>query len=113
MKRILEKYRKKSRMKTYNELLGEVRDFTVENLGKNFVIKGGCFEGETVTVAGYTEQNGLGRPSVIVELPDTLPMGNRGWSPEDGPRLDDRMLLDADPAKSYWYVSIDNLEDVE
>lgn len=53
MKRILEKYRKKSRMKTYNELLGEVRDFTVENLGKNFVIKGGCFEGETDPMQSY------------------------------------------------------------
>lgn len=45
MKRRLEKYREKSGMKTYTELLGEVRDFTVENLGKNFVIKRGCFEG--------------------------------------------------------------------
>lgn len=111
MKRILEKYRKKSRMKTYNELLGEVRDFTVENLGKNFVIKGGCFEGETVTVAGYTEQNGLGRPSVIVELPDTLPMYNRGWNPEDGLCLYDRMLLETDPMQSYWYVDIEGLEE--
>ena len=107
MKRILEKYRKKSRMKTYNELLGEVRDFTVENLGKNFVIKGGCFEGETVTVAGYTEQNGLGRPSVIVELPDTLPMNNRGWNHEYKQDLYDRMILDADPMQSYWYVDIE------
>lgn len=70
-----------------------------------------CFEGETVTVAGYTKQDGLGRPSVIVELPDTLPMGNRGWSPEDGHRLDDRMLLYADPTKSYWYVDIEDLEE--
>lgn len=111
MKRILEKYRKKSRMKTYNELLGEVRDFTVENLGKKFVIKGGCFEGETVTVAGYTEQNGLGRPSVIVELPDTLPMYNRGWNPEDEPFLYDRILLETDPRQSYWYVGIEGLEE--
>lgn len=100
-------------MKTYNELLGEVRDFTVENLGKNFVIRRGCFEGETVTVAGYTEKDGLGRSSVIVELPDTLPMNNRGWNPEDGLCLYDRMLLETDPAKSYWYVYIEDLEDVE
>lgn len=98
-------------MKTYNELLGEVRDFTVENLGKNFVIKGGCFKGETVTVAGYTEQNGLGRPSVIVELPDTLPMNNRGWSHEYKQDLYDWMILDADPMQSYWYVDIEDLEE--
>lgn len=98
-------------MKTYTELLRGVKDFADENLGKKFVITKGRFEGETVTVAGYTEQDGLGRPSIIVELPDTLPMGNRGWSPEDGPRLDDRMLLDADPAKSYWYVDIEDLEE--
>ncbi len=98
-------------MKTYNELLGEVRDFTVENLGKNFVIKRGCFEGETVTVAGYTEQDGLGRPSVIVELPDTLPMNNRGWNPEDKHGLYDRIILYADPTQSYWYVDIEDLEE--
>lgn len=98
-------------MKTYNELLGEVRDFTVENLGKKFVIKKGVFKEETVTVAGYTEQDGLGVPSVIVELPDTLPMNNRGWNPEDGLCLYDRMLLETDPAKSYWYVYIEDLEE--
>lgn len=98
-------------MKTYTELLGEVRDFTVENLGKNFVIKRGCFEGETVTVAGYTEQDGWGGPSVIVELPDTLPMNNRGWNPEDKQGLYDRMILDADPMQSYWYVDIEDLEE--
>ena len=100
-------------VKTYTELLRGVKYFADENLGKKFVIKGGCFEGETVTVAvaGYTEQNGLGRPSVIVELPDTLPMNNRGWNPEDGLCLYDRMLLETDPAKSYWYVYIEDLEE--
>lgn len=111
MKRRLEKYREKSGMKTYTELLGEVRDFTVENLGKNFVIKRGCFEGETVTVAGYTEQDGLGRPSVIVELPNIFPMGDLGWNPEDGLCLYDRMLLETDPMQSYWYVDIEDLEE--
>lgn len=111
MKRRLEKCREKSRMKTYTELLREVKDFADENLGKKFVIKGGCFEGETVTVAGYTEQNGLGRPSVIVELPDTLPMYNRGWNPEDGLCLYDWMLLETDPMQSYWYVDIEDLEE--
>ena len=110
MKRRLEKRKK---MKTSHELLRDVITFVDENLGKKFVVKGGCFEGETVTVAGYTEQNGLGRPSVIVELPDTLPMNNRGWNPEDGLCLYDRMLLETDPAKSYWYVYIEDLEDVE
>lgn len=100
-------------MKHYIDLLEEVQDFAHGNLGEKFVITKGCHEGETVTIVGYTGQDVSGVPSIIVELPDTLPMGNRGWSSEDGPRLDDRMLLDADPAKSYWYVSIDNLEDVE
>lgn len=100
-------------MKYYSDLLEEVQDFAHGNLGEKFVITKGCFEGETVTVAGYTEQNGLGRPSVIVELPDTLPMNNRGWNPEDGLCLYDRMLLETDPAKSYWYVYIEDLEDVE
>lgn len=98
-------------MKYYSELLKDVQNFVDTNLAKKFVIKGGCFEGETVTVAGYTEQNGLGRPSVIVELPDTLPMNNRGWNPEDGLCLYDRMILDADPMKSYWYVDIEDLEE--
>lgn len=98
-------------MKYYSDLLEEVQDFAHGNLGEKFVITKGRFEGETVTVAGYTGQDGSGVPSIIVELPDTLPMGNRGWSPEDGPRLDDRMLLDADPAKSYWYVDIEDLEE--
>lgn len=98
-------------MKTCNELLGEVRDFTVENLGKKFVIKKGVFEGETVTVAGYTTKDGWGGPSVIVELPDTLPMNNRGWNPEDKHGLYDRIILDADPTQSYWYVDIEDLEE--
>lgn len=98
-------------MKTYNELLGEVRDFTVENLAKKFVIKRGCFEGETVTIAGYTKQDGLGTPSIIVELPDTLPLDNRGWNPEDKQGLYDRIILDADPMQSYWYVDIEDLEE--
>jgi hypothetical protein len=98
-------------MKYYSDLLREVQDFAHGNLGKKFVIKRGCFEGETVTVAGYTEQNGLGRPSVIVELPDTLPMNNRGWNPEDKQGLYDRIILDADPMQSYWYVDIEDLEE--
>lgn len=100
-------------MKYYSELLKDVQNFVDTNLAKKFVIKRGCFECETVTVAGYTEQDGLERPSVIVELPDTLPMNNRGWNPEDGLCLYDRMLLETDPAKSYWYVYIEDLEDVE
>lgn len=100
-------------MKYYSELLKDVQNFVDTNLAKKFVIKRGCFEDETVTVAGYTEQDGLGRPSVIVELPDTLPMNNRGWNPEDGLCLYDRILLETDPTKSYWYVYIEELEDVE
>lgn len=100
-------------MKYYSELLKDVQDFVDTNLAKKFVIKRGCFEGETVTIAGYTKQDGLGNPSIIVELPDTLPMNNRGWNPEDGLCLYDRMLLETDPAKSYWYVYIEDLEDVE
>lgn len=100
-------------MKYYSKLLKDVQKFVDTNLAKKFVIKRGCFEGETVTVAGYTEQNGLGRPSVIVELPDTLPMNNCGWNTEDGLCLYDRMLLETDPAISYWYVYIEDLEDVE
>ena len=110
MKRRLEKRRG---MKYYSELLKDVQDFVDTNLAKKFVIKRGCFEGKTVTVAGYTEHDGLGRPFVIVELPDTLPMINRGWNPEDGLCLYDQMLLETDPAKSYWYVYIEDLEDVE
>lgn len=98
-------------MKTYNELLGEVRDFTVENLGKKFVITKGVFEGETVTIAGYTKQDGLGNPSIIVELPDTLPMNNRGWNPEDKQGLYYRIILYADPMQDYWYVDIEDLEE--
>lgn len=98
-------------MKYYSDLLEEVQDFAHGNLGEKFVIKRGCFEGETVTVAGYTEQNGLGRPSVIVELPDTLPMGDRGWNPEDKHGLYDRIILGADPTQSYWYVDIEDLEE--
>lgn len=108
MKRRLEKRRK---MKTSHELLREVVDFVDENLGKKFVVKGGNFDGETVTVAGYTEKDGWGGPSVIVELPDTLPMGNRGWNPEDKHGLYDRIILDADPTQSYWYVDVENLEE--
>nr|DAH34983.1 MAG TPA: hypothetical protein [Caudoviricetes sp.] len=101
-------------MKTYTELLREVKDFADENLGKKFVIKReGAFEKETATVAGYATQDGLGYPSVIMELPDTLPMGNRGWSPEDEPCLYDRILLETDPTKSYWYVYIEDLEDAK
>lgn len=100
-------------MKYYDEILKEVKAFTEANLGKKFVIKGGVSEEETATVAGYTTQDGLGYPSVIMELPDTLPMGNRGWSPEDKPCLYDRILLETDPTKSYWYVCIESLEDLE
>lgn len=100
-------------MKYYSELLREVQDFVDTNLAKKFVIKGGCFESETVTVAGYTKQDGLGSPSIIVELPDTLPMNDRGWSPEDKHGLYDRILLEPDPMISYWYVDIKDLEDVE
>ena len=100
-------------MKYYDEILKDVKSFTEANLGKNFVIKRGVFEGETATVAGYTDQDGLGRPFIIVELPDTLPRGNRGWSPEDEPCLYNRILLEIDPAKSYWHVYIEDLEDAE
>lgn len=101
-------------MKYYSELLKDVQDFVDTNLAKKFVIKRGCFEGETVTIAGYTKQDGLGNPSIIVELPDTLPMNNRGWNPEDKHGLYglyDRIILDADPMQSYWYVDIEDLEE--
>lgn len=98
-------------MKYYSELLKDVQDFVDTNLAKKFVIKRGCFEGETVTIAGYTKQDGLGTPSIIVELPDTLPMDNRGWNPEDKQGLYDRIILDADPTQSYWYVDIEDLEE--
>lgn len=102
-------------MKTYTELLRKVKDFADENLGKKFVIPRGHFEGETVTVAvaGYTEQDGLGLPSIIVELPNSFPRGDLGWSPEDKQGLYDRILLDADPTQSYWYVDVEDLEDLE
>lgn len=102
-------------MKYYDEILKEVKAFTEANLGKKFVIKRGVSEEETATVAvaGYTTQDGLGWPSVIVELPDTLPMGIRGWNPEDKHGIYDRILLEDDPAKSYWYVDIEDLEDLE
>lgn len=100
-------------MKYYGELLRDVQDFVDTNLAKKFVIKRGVFEEETVTIAGYTTQDGMGVPSIIVELPDTLPMNNRGWSPEDKQGLYDHILLDADPTQSYWYVDIKDLEDVE
>lgn len=98
-------------MKYYSELLKEVLDFVDTNLAKKFVIKRGRFEGETVTVAGYTMKDGCGGPSVIVELPDTLPMNNRGWNPEDKQGLYDLIILDADPMQSYWYVDIEDLEE--
>lgn len=98
-------------MKYYSELLKDVQDFVDTNLAKKFVIKRGCFEGETVTIAGYTKQDGLGTPSIIVELPDTLPMDNRGWNPEDKHGLYDRIILDADPTQSYWYVDIEDIEE--
>lgn len=98
-------------MKYYGELLREVQDFVDTNLAKKFVIEEGVFEGETVTIAGYTKQDGLGVPSVIVELPDTLPMKDQGWSPEDKQGLYDRILLDADPLASYWYVDINDLKE--
>lgn len=100
-------------MKYYVELLREVQDFVDANLAKKFVIKSGGFEGETVTIAGYTKQDGLGTPSIIVELPDTLPMNIRGWNPEDKHGIYDRILLEDDPAKSYWYVDIEDLEDAK
>lgn len=98
-------------MKTSHELLRDVITFVDENLGKKFVVKGGNFGGETVTVAGYTTKDGWGGPSVIVELPDTLPMGDRGRNPEDKHGLYDRIILDADPMQSYWYVDIEDLEE--
>ena len=100
-------------MKYYGDVLSAVKGFVHDNLGKRFVIEIGAFEGETVTVtvAGYTKQDGLGVPSVIVELPGTLPMKDRGWSPEDKQGLYDRILLDADPLTTYWYVDIEDLEE--
>lgn len=101
-------------MKYYGDVLSAVKGFVHDNLGKQFIIEKGAFEGETVTVtvtvAGYTEQDSLGVPSVIVELPDTLPMKNQGWSPEDKQGLYDRILLDAAPLTTYWYVDIEDLE---
>lgn len=91
--------------------LRKVQEFVDKNIGKKFVIKKGMFEGETVTIAGYTKQDGLGNPSIIVELPDTLPMDNRGWNPEDKQGLYDRIILDADPMQSYWHVDIEDLEE--
>lgn len=91
--------------------LKKVQEFVDKNLGKKFVIKRGYFEEETVTVAGYTTKDGFGEPSVIVELPDTLPMNDRGWNPGDKGGLYDRIILDADPMQSYWYVDIENLEE--
>lgn len=91
--------------------LREVQEFVVENLGKKFVINNGTFKEETATVAGYTTQDGLGTPSIIMELPDTLPMNNRGWNPGDKSGLYDHILLESDPMKSYWYVDIEDLEE--
>lgn len=98
-------------MKTTHELLREVIDFVDENLGKKFVVKKGTFEDETVTIAGYTERDGLGIPSVIVELPNISPMGDLGWGIEGKHDLYDRIILDADPMKGYWYVDIEDLEE--
>ena len=98
-------------MKTDHELLREVIDFVDKNLGKKFVIKEGVYKEETVTIAGYTEKDGLGEPSVIVELPDTLPMNDHGWKPGDKEGLYDRIILDADPMQSYWYVDIEDIEE--
>lgn len=98
-------------MKYYDDILKEVVDFAYIFQGKKFVITNGCFEGETVTVAGYTTQDGLGTPSVIVELPDTLPMNNRGWNPGDKQGLYDHILLEDDPLLSYWYVDVEDLEE--
>lgn len=100
-------------MKYYDEVLKEVVDFAYIFQGKRLVIAKGCFEGETVVIAGYTTQDGLGRPSIIVELPDTLPMNNRGWSPEDKQGLYDHILTETDPMISYWYVDIEDLEELE
>lgn len=97
-------------MSYYNDLI-TVRDFVTEYLGNKFVITKGHYEGETVTIAGYTKQDGLGRPSIIVKLPDTLPMNSRGWNPEDKQGLYDRILLVVDPTQSYWYVDIEDLEE--
>lgn len=98
-------------MKYYSELLKDVQNFVDTNLAKKFVIKRGCFEGETVTIAGYTERDGLGIPSVIVELPNISPMGDLGWGIESKHDLYDRIILDADPMKGYWYVDIEDLEE--
>ena len=98
-------------MKYYGGVLSAVKGFVHDNLGKRFVIEEGVFEGETVTIAGYTKQDGLGVPSIIVELPDTFSMNNQGWSPEDKQGLYDRILLDADPLTTYWYVDINDLKE--
>lgn len=47
-------------MKYYSDLLEEVQDFAHGNLGEKFVITKGRHKGETVTIAGYTGQDGLG-----------------------------------------------------
>lgn len=99
-------------MKTDHELLREVVDFVDKNLGKKFVIKEGVFEGETVTVAGYTTKDGCGDPSVIVELPETMTgYITEGWRIGDKHDLYDRIILDSDPMQSYWYVDVENLEE--
>lgn len=86
--------------------LGEVEGFISDNLGKRFALKEGMFEGEEVTVVGYTDRDSLGNPAVIVELPETSL--DKGWGLNELD-LEDHVITDVAEDVRLWYSDVENL----
>lgn len=86
--------------------LAEVKSFTEHCLGKRFILKDGIFDGEGVTVVGYTDRDGFGIPSVIVELPETSL--DKGWG-LDQLYMHDHVIADVAEDVQLWYSEVENL----
>lgn len=96
------------KMKYYGDVLSAVKGFAHDNLGKRFVIEDGIFEGEEATVVGYTDRDGFGVPSVIVELPETSL--DKGWG-LDQLYMHDHVIADVAEDVQLWYVDINALKE--
>lgn len=88
----------------------EVKAFAEANLGKTFRIIAGVFEGEEATVVGYTEREGLHKPSCIMEIHHD-PF-HEGWGTHEMPARAHVLAVLTQQA-SLWFVDIDNMEIIE
>lgn len=88
----------------------EVKAFAEANLGKTFRIIAGVFEGEGATVVGYTEREGLHKPSIIMEIHHD-PFYD-GWRTHEMPARA-HILAVLTRQVSLWFVDIDNMEIIE